>query len=148
MRSANGGELPEASGLWVERITPGRFDGQSVVITGAGGGIGLTCAQRVVAEGGRVIAVDIDGAKLTAARDAMGQERFVPLALDLTAPGAAQQVGAADGPIDALAPGGVATGIPMQGTMSEFGEPRLAPARVIMPGIADAAQLALSLIHI
>ena len=103
------------------------------------------CAQRVVAEGGRVIAVDIDGAKLTAARDAMGQERFVPLALDLTAPGAAQQVGAADGPIDALAPGGVATGIPMQGTMSEFGEPRLAPARVIMPGIADAAQLAASI---
>ena len=95
LRAANGGELPEASGLWVERITPGRFDGQSVVITGAGGGIGLACAQRVVAEGGRVIAVDIDGAKLTAARDAMGQERFVPLALDLTAPGAAQQVGAA-----------------------------------------------------
>ena len=145
LRAANGGELPEASGLWVERITPGRFDGQSVVITGAGGGIGLACAQRVVAEGGRVIAVDIDGAKLTAARDAMGQERFVPLALDLTAPGAAQQVGAADGPIDALAPGGVATGIPMQGTMSEFGESRLAPARVIMPGIADAAQLAASI---
>ncbi|MHA6751442.1 SDR family NAD(P)-dependent oxidoreductase [Dermacoccus nishinomiyaensis] len=242
LRAANGGELPEASGLWVERITPGRFDGQSVVITGAGGGIGLTCAQRVVAEGGRVIAVDIDGAKLTAARDAMGQERFVPLALDLTAPDAAQQVlGAADGPIDALAnvaginddfaplhevdddvwqrvfavnvdavmrltravlpgmlearrgsvvivtseaglrggasgaaytaskhavigltkscafmyardgvrvnalaPGGVATGIPMQGTMSEFGTSRLAPARVIMPGIADAAQLAAS----
>ena len=58
--------------------------------------------------------------------------------------GAAQQVGAADAPIDALAPGGVATGIPMQGTMSEFGESRLAPARVIMPGIADAAQLAAS----
>ena len=35
LRAANGGELPEASGLWVERITPGRFDGQSVVITGA-----------------------------------------------------------------------------------------------------------------
>lgn len=34
----------------------------------------------------------------------MGQERFVPLALDLTAPDAAQQVlDAADGPIDALA---------------------------------------------
>lgn len=47
--------------------------------------------------------------------------------------------------VNAVAPAGVATGIPMQGTMSEYGAARLAPARVIMPGIADAAQLAASI---
>ncbi|XBK23743.1 SDR family NAD(P)-dependent oxidoreductase [Kocuria rhizophila] len=41
---------------WVEKATPERFAGQTVVVTGAASGIGRAVAVRVVAEGGRVIA--------------------------------------------------------------------------------------------
>jgi NAD(P)-dependent dehydrogenase (short-subunit alcohol dehydrogenase family) len=47
--------LPE----WQEKITTGRFAGKTVIVTGAGSGIGRATASRVAREGGRVIAVDI-----------------------------------------------------------------------------------------
>jgi 2-dehydro-3-deoxy-L-rhamnonate dehydrogenase (NAD+) len=46
---------------------PGRFDGQVAVITGAGSGIGLAVAQRLVAEGARVSAWDISEGAIEAA---------------------------------------------------------------------------------
>lgn len=39
--------------------TPGRLEGKVVVFTGAGGGIGLSATRRFVAEGAKVVAVDI-----------------------------------------------------------------------------------------
>lgn len=48
-------ELPE----WQEKITEGRFAGKTVIVTGAGSGIGRATASRVAREGGRVIAVDM-----------------------------------------------------------------------------------------
>src|SRR5580704_5455591 len=39
-----------------------RFEGRTVLITGAGSGIGKATAQRFGAEGGRVHCVDVDGA--------------------------------------------------------------------------------------
>ena len=53
-------DLPE----WQEKITEGRFAGKTVIVTGAGSGIGRATASRVAREGGRVIAVDISEERL------------------------------------------------------------------------------------
>jgi NAD(P)-dependent dehydrogenase (short-subunit alcohol dehydrogenase family) len=47
--------------------------------------------------------------------------------------------------VNAVAPGGVATGIPLPATPSEFGMSRLAPFHQLMPPIATADQLAASI---
>jgi NAD(P)-dependent dehydrogenase (short-subunit alcohol dehydrogenase family) len=49
---------------WVEQIAPGRFAGQTVIVTGAASGIGRAVASRVAREGGRVIAADISAERL------------------------------------------------------------------------------------
>ena len=69
---ANGGVMPEtdaAEAGVTEKLTPGRFDGQTIVVTGAGGGIGRATASRIAREGGRVVAVDVvaDGLEKLAA---------------------------------------------------------------------------------
>ncbi|WP_062463758.1 SDR family NAD(P)-dependent oxidoreductase [Demequina soli] len=53
-------ESPE----WVEKVTEGRFTGKTVIVTGAGSGIGRATASRVAREGGRVIALDISAERL------------------------------------------------------------------------------------
>lgn len=49
-----------------ERPIAGRFDGKTVIVTGAGSGIGLAVALRIAREGGRVVAADWDAARLEA----------------------------------------------------------------------------------
>ena len=49
---------------WTERIDQGRFAGQTVIVTGAGSGIGRATASRIAREGGRVIAVDVSQERL------------------------------------------------------------------------------------
>jgi len=69
VRGANGGELPPEE---LEEDAPAelpsgaRFAGRTVIVTGAGSGIGKATAERILREGGRVIAVDIAEDRLTA----------------------------------------------------------------------------------
>lgn len=241
VRQANGGVMPELE----ETVLPtveGRFEGRTVIVTGAGSGIGRATAARIVREGGRVIAVDIAEDRIKELAGELG-EAVVPVAADLTDLAAVDRIiSAAGGSIDALAnvaginddfsplhevsdtmwqrvfavnvdglvrltravlptmleagrgsivnvtseaglrgsasgvaytaskhavvgitrstafmyakegirinavaPGGVATGIPMQGKTSEYGEARLGPARVNIPSIASAEELAASI---
>jgi 3-oxoacyl-[acyl-carrier protein] reductase len=55
-----------------EHTIPGRFAGQVAVVTGGAAGIGLEIATRITREGGKASLWDRDGARLDAARAAMG----------------------------------------------------------------------------
>ncbi|MCH6231939.1 SDR family oxidoreductase [Microbacterium sp. CFH 31415] len=55
---------PVALREWTERIDQARFAGQTVIVTGAGSGIGRATASRIAREGGRVVAVDVSQERL------------------------------------------------------------------------------------
>jgi NAD(P)-dependent dehydrogenase (short-subunit alcohol dehydrogenase family) len=106
VRAANNGEIPadEASTGWTEQITPGRFAGKTVIVTGAASGIGKATASRIAREGGRVIACDIAAEKLDAFRAELPDADIVTVAGNLTEQDAIDRVVAAAGDrIDGLA---------------------------------------------
>jgi NAD(P)-dependent dehydrogenase (short-subunit alcohol dehydrogenase family) len=72
--------LPE----WQEKITEGRFDGKTVIVTGAGSGIGRATASRVAREGGRVIAVDISQERLDEFKASLPEANIVVVTGDIT----------------------------------------------------------------
>ncbi|KAD4059681.1 SDR family NAD(P)-dependent oxidoreductase [Arthrobacter yangruifuii] len=241
VKAANGGVMPETEATVLPTVA-GRFEGRTIIVTGAGSGIGRATAARISREGGRVIAVDIAETKIQELAGELG-ESIVPVAADLTDLSAVERIIAAAGSsidglanvaginddfsplhevsdamwqkifavnvdglvrltravlptmleagkgsivnitseaglrgsasgvaytaskhavvgitrstafmyaregirVNAVAPGGVATGIPMGGKTSEYGEARLAPARVNIPGLASAEDLAASI---
>jgi NAD(P)-dependent dehydrogenase (short-subunit alcohol dehydrogenase family) len=89
---------------WEEAITPGRFAGKTVIVTGAASGIGLATASRVAREGGRVVAVDISAEKLEAFRASLPEAEIVTVAGDITRQESVDAIVAAAGDrIDGLA---------------------------------------------
>lgn len=108
VRQANGGVMPDESTAqpagWTETIIPGRFTGQTVIITGAASGIGRATASRVAREGGRVIAVDLAADRLQAVAEAHADSEVVPIVGDITRTEDVERIVAAAGArIDALA---------------------------------------------
>lgn len=51
-----------------------RFAGSTIIVTGAGSGIGRATAERIVAEGGRVIATDVVAARLDELKSVLGDD--------------------------------------------------------------------------
>ncbi|MFE5342189.1 SDR family NAD(P)-dependent oxidoreductase [Isoptericola sp. NPDC056578] len=104
--AADGGSPAPAA--WAEQVTPGRFAGQTVVVTGAASGIGRAVASRVAREGGRVVAVDLAKEKLdelaaSLAGAAPGAE-VVAVAGDITSAESVEEIVRAAGDrVDALA---------------------------------------------
>jgi NAD(P)-dependent dehydrogenase (short-subunit alcohol dehydrogenase family) len=93
---------------WVEQLTPGRFAGQTVIVTGAASGIGRAVATRVAREGGRVVAADISKEKLdelaATLTDLPAGAEVIPVAGDISDQGDVERIALAAGDrVDALA---------------------------------------------
>lgn len=87
-----------------EVVTAGRFAGKTVIVTGAGSGIGRSTALRVAREGGRVIAADISAPRLDELVAEVPDLDIVTVAGDLATQEGADAVAAAAGStIDGLA---------------------------------------------
>lgn len=81
VRQANGGIIPE------EAEAPAgaaRFSGKTVIVTGAASGIGKATSEKILAEGGRVIAVDLSAEGLDALKNASPEDTIVPVTGDIT----------------------------------------------------------------
>lgn len=89
---------------WTERIVAGRFAGSTVIVTGAGAGIGYATASRIVREGGRVIAVDVSEPRLATLVERHSGGDIVTVTADVTDEAAVARIVAAAGErIDGLA---------------------------------------------
>ncbi|GAP60376.1 3-oxoacyl-[acyl-carrier-protein] reductase FabG [Arthrobacter sp. Hiyo1] len=89
---------------WQEAAINGRFAGKTVIVTGAGSGIGQATALRIAKEGGRVIAADISKERLDALVEENSGLDLLPVAGDIsTEETVAAVVVAAGGRVDALA---------------------------------------------
>lgn len=92
------------SAAWEETITPSRFAGKTVIVTGAGSGIGRATALRVAREGGRVVAADISAERLDGVRAEAAGLDIISVAGDISDDeDVATIVAAAQGRIDGLA---------------------------------------------
>lgn len=83
--------------VFTEIPTVGRFTGLTVIVTGAGSGIGRATALRVAREGGRVVASDISAARLDALTREHPDLALLPVVGDVTAEADVTRVVAAAG---------------------------------------------------
>jgi NAD(P)-dependent dehydrogenase (short-subunit alcohol dehydrogenase family) len=85
-------------------IVPGRFEGRTAVVTGAGSGIGKATTLRLLAEGATVVASDISAPRLEELAAEVGSDRLKTVAGDVAAPDTIEAIlAAAGGVVDALA---------------------------------------------
>lgn len=102
IREANDGEIPEEEAPL--GATGQRFAGKTTIVTGAASGIGLATLQRIVAEGGRVIAVDMAAERLAAVAAQAPEGTVVPVVADITNDEDVERIMEAAGPrVDCLA---------------------------------------------
>lgn len=101
VKQANGGVIPEEE---AEPAPHARFADRTIIVTGAGSGIGRATARRLVREGARVIAVDVVPAGIDELAAASPEGSVVTVTADITsADGVAAIVTAAGERIDGLA---------------------------------------------
>ena len=62
----------------------GKLDGKVAIITGAGGGIGVAAARLFAAEGAKLMLVDLDGDRLAALAQSIGDDRADWAVADVT----------------------------------------------------------------
>lgn len=80
------------------------FTGQTIIVTGAGSGIGRATAVRLHREGARVIGADVSAERLDALRAEASDERLVTVAGDIAEAATIQQImDAAGSTVDGLA---------------------------------------------
>jgi NAD(P)-dependent dehydrogenase (short-subunit alcohol dehydrogenase family) len=81
-----------------------RFDGQTVIVTGAGSGIGRATTLRLLTEGARVIAADVSAERLTELTTEFETDNLTAVAGDISQQDVVDRiVAAANGRIDGLA---------------------------------------------
>ncbi|MGO2658270.1 SDR family NAD(P)-dependent oxidoreductase [Mycetocola reblochoni] len=81
-----------------------RFDGSTVIVTGAGSGIGRATALRLLAEGATVVATDVIADRLTSLRDEADSDALRTVLGDVTATATIDEIlTAADGRVSGLA---------------------------------------------
>src|SRR5215216_7131793 len=82
-------------------VVPGRFNGRSAIVTGAGSGIGRATALRLAQEGARVVAADLAADRLEQLTGEFPDLDLVPVATDIAAEeGVEAVVAAAGGRVD------------------------------------------------
>ncbi|MDV6271126.1 SDR family NAD(P)-dependent oxidoreductase [Rhodococcus globerulus] len=80
-----------------------RFTGKTIIVTGAGSGIGRATTMRLLAEGATVVGADVSETRLAELMADAGTDRLVGVAGDLTEQATIDEIVSAAGTVDGIA---------------------------------------------